>query len=105
MEAQLPQLWTYCHTIAGASAAGFIFLCGLIVNIIRSMPTAKAVENNLNESVKKIDAKIDRVAEGQDEIKKALMGDYENADFKKGLISRHFDLERRVDKLEEEKEE
>jgi len=85
MDESLPRLWQVCIWYFGISATVTIALFGWLVNIQSRI----AIGESINTEIKKLCVDVS-------EIKDALKGSYD----KKGLITKHYDLETRIEKLE-----
>lgn len=72
--------------VAGLSITGFFYLLKLIGNIEDRMDTAIQMKKDFDEVVKLLH-----------EIRDALLGTYD----KKGLITKHYELEERVKKIQD----
>lgn len=85
MEESLRQLWVFAIWFAGISTTVTITLFTWLAKIQAKITLADSIKDN-----------IERIVKDLDEIKVALKGDYE----KKGLMTKHYDLEKRVEALE-----
>jgi hypothetical protein len=85
VEESLKQLWTLCIWFFGISTTVTLGLFGWLINITSKINVGESIIKNMNTLVKDVD-----------DIKNALIGDYD----KKGLVTRHYELEKRVEELE-----
>ena len=85
MEESISRLWQISIWYWGISATITVGLFGWLMKIQTRISIGESIEKDLK-----------KMSMDLDEIKVALKGDYE----KKGLFTRYFELESRVDKLE-----
>ncbi len=85
MDESVKQLWTFCIWYAGLSATVTIGLFGWLIGLSNRV----AVKENIHTDLSNIKRSLE-------DIRTALVGDYE----KKGLVTKHHELESRVQELE-----
>lgn len=85
MDESLRQLWSFCIWIAGIGITVFLALFGWILNIHKIIFIKEDVHKTL-----------DKISFDLNEIREALIGDYD----RKGLLTKHHELEDRVHDLE-----
>lgn len=85
MEDQIKHLWTAFIWFAGISTTVTLAMFGYLIKVHTRIQIGESILEAITRAVKDLD-----------EIKNALKGDYE----KKGLITRHYDLEHRVEVIE-----
>lgn len=85
MEESIKQLWTFCLWYAGISATVTLGLFKWLLEINKKVSVGVVIETE-----------VKKVAESVQNIEKALIGGFHE----KGLITRHYDLEGRVEELE-----
>lgn len=85
MEQSLNQLWTLCIWYFGISATITVGIFGWIVKLNGKVSMKQTIHEDLNTITKDLR-----------EIKTALIGDYD----KKGLLTKHHELEDRVKTIE-----
>lgn len=85
MEESLKSLWTICIWFFGISTTITLCLFGWLMKLQSKITLGDSIDKDLKTIVGDLN-----------EIKKAMVGDYD----KKGLITRHHELEDRVKALE-----
>lgn len=85
MEDSLRQIWTFCLWYAGISMTVTIGLFGWLIGLTKSV----AIKDNIHLD-------LTRMKESLDEIKTALVGNYE----KRGLVTKFHELDERITYLE-----
>lgn len=80
------QIWDILLWGFGICATGFFLLAGWMWWIVQKLNGAVALQKN-----------IENISQSIKKIEDALLGDYQH----KGIISRHYDLERRIEVLEQ----
>lgn len=86
-ESTIRQLWIFCLWYAGISATVALGFFGWLASLSNRI----AVKENIRED-------LDDMANDLKAIKIALIGDFE----KKGLVTKMFDLENRINDMEDE---
>lgn len=81
MEDSLRQLWSLCQWYAGINATVTVGIFGYLIHIHSKI----TLGNDIGENIQKMTNDIE-------EIKSALKGTYD----KPGLITKHYELEKRV---------